>query len=167
MNQNGHNGSGQVELENAPPAEQRSEDYVAPKPALVVRLMARIAGETGIEFEAEVANLAFKGTQDLATQLKTFESQLKKAGFKPVERAPAVVAAPAAAAPDAPSSDGPQWIKGVNGGPPRCSLHGPAKWVEGDQKPTNKDGTPNPKAGQHFAFWGCSVNGCRPKGSPQ
>lgn len=50
------------------------------------------------------------------------------------------------------------WIQGEGGKPPRCSIHGPGKWVEG----TYAQG--KPKAGQHYEFWSCTVQGCRPKG---
>jgi hypothetical protein len=73
------------------------------------------------------------------------------------------VAGPAAAAGAAAAASGGEatWIKGEGGAPPKCSLHGAAKWVEGTYKPDHQ------RAGQHFEFWGCKVNGCRPKGDPK
>lgn len=51
------------------------------------------------------------------------------------------------------------WIKGANGAPPSCSIHGTGKYVEG----VWKEGQKGP-IGERYAFWGCKVNGCRPKG---
>lgn len=57
------------------------------------------------------------------------------------------------------------WIKGDGGAPPSCSLHGIGKWVAGVHKDKRRDGSPNPQAGQKYAFWSCTVQDCRPKGS--
>lgn len=106
---------------------------------------------------------------DMMAWLKRTSSALVGAGFKPVSRALAVdvdVEAPGPGSPAAPPAGEATWIKGENGAPPRCSVHGLGKYVEGAHKPTNADGTPNPKAGQRYAFWGCNTRGCRPRGEP-
>lgn len=85
--------------------------------------------------------------------------------FSPVDPyaqpAPTVIAAaPATAAPaTAAAAGGPVWIKGVNGAPPRCSIHGAGKYLEGIAK-TGKN------IGAAYAFWACSDRNCKPKGDP-
>jgi hypothetical protein len=89
--------------------------------------------------------------------------------FTPIDpfQAPTVdvdVAAPAAAGGSAPAAGGgaATWIKGDAGTPPKCSLHGTAKWIEG----VWKEGQKGP-VGETYSFWACKVQGCRPKGDPK
>ena len=84
---------------------------------------------------------------------------LKERGVLPVRRDTTVnvqVAAPAAAnAPAGGSGEATVIGDGSDGKPPRCSVHGPMRWIEG----TFKAG--HTRAGQRFEFWGCSERSCK------
>lgn len=98
---------------------------------------------------------------DLSVFIRNTSEALKKAGFRPVSREVQVnveVGAPAAQATRA--AAGGEAVKlppSTEGGPPRCSLHGPMKWMEGTSQA--KDGKP----ARDYAFWACTQRDCRPK----
>lgn len=99
---------------------------------------------------------------ELAKTVRDFDKYLPLAHMKPPEQDTFKVELPLAtpATQTAAHASGEAvWIKGEGGGPPRCSLHGPGRWNEGE------------KDGKAYAFWGCTgkVDGkyCRPKGDPK
>jgi len=96
--------------------------------------------------------------RDVMVWTKNASAELARQGFKRVRRDFSHVSekSPAEGLRAAPPAGwdelGPAYkIPGEGDAPPRCSKHGPMKWVEGD------------KDGRHYAFWGCSERGCRPK----
>lgn len=98
--------------------------------------------------------------RDFPVWTRQASKALHDQGFKPVRR-DLVVELPANA-PSAGSSGGAvaEWIKGENGMPPRCSIHGAGEFKEGTYRQDHA------KAGQSYAFWACKTRSCRPKGSP-
>lgn len=149
---------------HAQPLATAPTDIEPPKPAAPLSYSAEFLFET-----AEGFHVLMRGNEltprDAMTWAKSASKELAAQGFKPVRRDVSVtMAAPAAAAPGQPAAaasagSGPQWIKGEGGAPPKCSIHGAGKWVEGEYKAGHQ------KAGQHFAFWSCTDRNCRPKGS--
>lgn len=91
--------NGQTSLDQAPAAEP--EQPAAAKPPTTYAVRARVVGEKGFEIEIEVRDLRFKGMVDAATTARTFENQLERIGFKPVERAPPVVVSAPGVSPSA------------------------------------------------------------------
>lgn len=98
--------------------------------------------------------------RDVLIWIQTTSQELAKHGLKPVRRDTVVnVAAPVAPAAAAAAASGEAvWIKEA-GKPPRCSLHGTGKWLEG----TTRTGA---NAGKPYAFWACQTRDCKPKGEP-
>lgn len=123
------------------------------KPATVLDFSATVVGADGIEVQIGIRNAAWNGLPGAATQAQAFTAALIKAGYKPAERHAPVVQGAAGA----PAASGEAIKIEEPGKPPRCSLHGPMKWIEG----TYKEG--HARAGQKYEFWACSVKGCKPK----
>lgn len=96
--------------------------------------------------------------KDFPVWTRNASKKLAEQGFKPVRRDVVIEmpSAPAAASSAAEAT----WVKGENGAPPRCSVHGVGEYKEGTYKADHA------KAGQAYAFWACKTRGCRPKGNP-
>lgn len=140
----------------AQPLAPAPEDIEPPKPAAPAAYDFDTILET-----AEGFHWLFRGTgltpRDAMQWMKTASAELARQGFKPVRRDLVIPAAPAAPVATGSPSGEAVWIKGEDGKPPRCSLHGPGKWLEG----TTKSGA---RAGQHYEFWACQTRDCKPKG---
>lgn len=125
---------------------------VEPPKQVPLNYRAEFLIETAEGFHVAVTGEALT-PRDVFVWVRNASKQLADQGFKPVRRdlvidLPAPVAA---SAPGAVQVAGEATLIKTGDGPPRCSLHGPMKWIEGD------------KDGRHYAFWGCSVRGCKPK----
>lgn len=147
-----------------PPMQQAPQNVEPPKPAAPLNYRAEFLVETAEGFHVLIAGEELT-PRDVMLWAKAASKELQTQGFKPVRRdvvinMPAPVAA-AAAGPAAAAGGEATWIHGENGAPPKCSIHGLGKYLEGTYKADHPT-----KAGQRYAFWGCSVRGCRPKGNP-
>jgi len=110
-------------------------------------------------------HVLFAGEQltprDAMVWIRNASSELAKQGFKPVRRDVQVqlAAAPRAGNSQPAGSSGDEAAEvvgnGSDGRPPACSLHGAMVWREG----TIAEG--KPRAGQHYAFWGCKERNCK------
>lgn len=138
-------------MSEAKPPLQPAEAAAPPPPQQPSEYMVEFLVETAEGFHVLIQGQHLT-PKDFPVWTRNASKALADQGFKPVRRDLVIdIPAPAAAGG---SGGAAEWIKGENGAPPRCSVHGPAKWVEG----TNARGK--------YAFWGCQTRGCKPTGSP-
>ena len=137
------------------PLRDAPTDVTPPKPAAPSAYDIEFIFET-----AEGFHVLWRGTgltpANALNWTKAASAQLAAQGFKPVRRDIAMPPQAAHTAGAAPAQGEAVWIKGEGGRPPKCSLHGPGKWMEGVSRQTQKE----------YAFWACQTRGCRPKGEP-
>lgn len=147
----------QSDLESAPPV--RAADELRVLKHTSITLTAHVLGPRGIIIDASIIDATYDGLKGTALRAIAFEKELIAQGLKPISPVTASPAATpqqqAAAPPASQSGQGPVRIEGENGKPPRCSIHGAMKWLEG----TAKQG---PKTGEHYEFWACTQRDCRP-----
>lgn len=144
----------QADFDEAP--EPRQVDELRVLRHASTTLTARVIGPLGFALEVQITDVQYDGVDGAALRAIALEKALKAKGLKPTGPATAShAAAPQQQAQPQQqdnSGQGPIEIAGVNGGPPRCSLHGAMKWLEGTSKSTGKE----------FAFYACSQRDCRP-----
>lgn len=147
----------QPDLNDAPPI--RAVDELRVLRHATTTLKAMVKGPLGLALEVQITDVPYDGLAGAASRAVAFEKALIAANLKPISP---VTASPAAtpqqqvaAPPASQSGQGPVRIEGENGKPPRCSVHGAMKWLEG----TTKQG---PKTGEHYEFWACTQRDCRP-----
>ncbi len=128
-------------LDDAPPPKPVDELRVLHRTSTT--LAAFVIGPQGVQMEVRIEGVTFDGLEGAALRAIKFENALIQEGLVPVPQPePVVVQAPSLAE-RLGVADEAVMIEGVNGAPPKCSLHGPMKWVEG----TNAKGA--------YAFWSC------------
>lgn len=152
------NGNGNQPLSQAPRAEG------PPPVAAPLNYRAEFLVETAEGYHVLITGEQLT-PQDCMVWLKRTSQQLKGQGFLPVRRdlvvnLPAPVASPAASGGGGSSGGAAYAIAGEGGRPPKCSEHGPMKFVEGVYKPDHQ------RAGQKFEFWGCTNRQCRVRANP-
>lgn len=137
-------------VDQTPAPERRAEDLV--KAGFTISTV--VQSESGYEFE--IAGTVDQ--KDIGAFIALMDKGLLGRNLKPVERnPPAVINMPeihvegGGGVPAAQGSGEAVEIPGENGGPPRCSVHGPMVWKE-----NKADGSPLNK-------WVCKSFGCRPK----
>ncbi len=128
------------------------DDAPAPKPVDELRVLhktsttlaAFVIGPQGVQMEVRIEGVTFDTLDGAALRAIAFENALIQKGLVPVPQPePVVVQAPSLAERLGVAGEAVE-IAGINGAPPKCSLHGPMKWVEGN----------NDKG--HYEFWSCS-----------
>lgn len=145
----------QPDLNDAPPI--RPVDELRVLRHATTTLKATVKGPLGLALEVQITDVPYDGLAGAASRAVAFEKALIAANLKPISPVtaaplPQSASALQQASPASQSGQGPQEIPGVNGAPPRCSIHGVMKWLEGTSKATGKE----------FAFYACSQRDCRP-----
>lgn len=147
----------QPALEDATPV--RIYGPIELKPKVTIEVGARVISPKGLEMTVGIHGIAFDAPEGAALRALALEKALLDKGFR-VLPAPSAPASAPSGSPAAGASGEATWIKGEGGAPPRCSIHGAGKYVEGVYKADHA------KAGQSYAFWSCNNRQCKPKGAP-
>lgn len=165
---------------HAPPQSARAPLAPAPEPdgpppeARPGSYSAEFLIETAEGFVVKFTGVGLTPA-DVLVWLEKTSKGLAARGFKPV-RPDATVnvsvaggGGQAAASPAAVGAGGAGEASAIAptaiGEPPQCSLHGDMKHVKGVYPATYKSGPnqgqPNPRAGETYAFWGCTNSRCK------
>ncbi len=128
------------------------DDAPAPRPIDELRVLhktsttlaAFVIGPQGVQMEVRIEGVTFDTLEGAALRAIKFENALIQEGLVPVPQPEPVVVQGAGVGDARPAGTGAVEIPSENGAPPKCSLHGPMKWVEGN----------NDKG--HYEFWSCS-----------